>query len=57
MQSVIIVKLKIKTNQRTEICKYKTDNSSEGNLLPIRIFKAPYPKRKITYLNKWIDKK
>ena len=37
--SEIISKLRTKTNQRTEICEYKTDTSVDCNLLPIRMFK------------------
>ena len=33
MLSVIIVNLKIRTNQRTEICKYWIDGLSDGNLM------------------------
>ena len=41
--SIIIAKLKTKTSQRTELCKYKIDTGSVGNLLSIRMFKGLYP--------------
>ena len=56
IQSITIAMLKTKTGQRTELCKYKTDRSSDGNLLSIRMLKVLYPNTKITDLNKSIDK-
>ena len=57
MKSIIIAKLKTKTSQRTELYKYKININSDGNLLPIRMFKALYPNRKTMDQNKSIGKK
>ena len=42
VQSTIIAKLKSKPSQRTELCKYEIDTSSDDNLMPIRMFEALY---------------
>ena len=54
---MIIVKLKTKTIQRTELCKYETDTVSDGSLMPIRMIKVLYPNTKTTDVNKSIGKK
>ena len=54
-QSVIIAKLE-NTIQGSETCKYEIDTDSDDNLTPIRMLRALYPNKKITDLNKSIDK-
>ena len=54
--SVIIAKLRTKSSQRAEICKYKTDTGSDGNLMPIKMFRMVFPYTNITDLNKSMDK-
>ena len=49
--SVIIAKLKTKANQRAEMCEFEMVTSSDGNLIPIRTFKALFPNR--TYRSKF----
>ena len=57
IRSIIIAKLKTKTNQRTEVCEYRIDASSDGNLMPIRMLKVLYPNTKLIDLNKSVDKR
>ena len=42
VQSILSANMKTKTNQRTEICEYKTYTGSDGKLMSTRMFKALY---------------
>ena len=54
---MIVTKLKTKSNQKTETCQYKIDTGSDGNLIPIRMYKVIFPCTNITKLSKYIDRK
>ena len=54
--SVILTKLKTKSSQRKDTCKYKIDTGSDGNLMPIRMYKMLFPHTNINELNKAINK-
>ena len=49
---VMIARVKTKTTQTTKICEFKKDTGSDGNLMPIWIFKVLFPNIKIDNLKK-----
>ena len=38
-----MVKLKTKSSQRIDTCKYKIDTDSDDNIMPIRKYKVHFP--------------
>ena len=47
---LIITKLKTKSSQRIDKCEYKIDTYSDGNLMPIRMYKMFLPHTDINEL-------
>ena len=56
IRSVIIAMLKTKQIKTPETCEYKIDAGSDGNLMPIRLYKMLFLHTNITELKKYIDK-
>ena len=50
IKSVVNVELKTKATTTTKLCEYKIDTDSDGNLLPIKEFKALLSNTKIDNL-------
>ena len=51
VRSAIIEKLKTKSSQRTHTCKCKIDTDSDGNLMPIRMYKMLFLHTNVNELN------
>ena len=43
IRSEIIAKLKTKGRQKIDMCEYKIERGSDGNLMPIRMYKMLFP--------------
>ena len=56
IRSVIIAKLRTKSNQTITMYKYKIDTGNAGKLIPIKMFKVLFPNTKIANLSPLIRK-
>ena len=53
---IMITKLKIKCSEKVDICEYKLDTDSDGNLMFIRMYKMLLLHTEINQLNQFIKK-
>ena len=57
VRSVIAASLRTKNYQAKTTCKYKIDTGSDGNIMPIKMFKVLFLDTETANLNKSIDRK